>query len=241
MSLMTGTATRHVVYRSLAASGMQNTGDIATKGESQGVTMKMIGLGTGIIISNRIGQRYYALLAAYGLLAAVHIAANWKSVQCVQFSFFNKQRASVLIDSHLENKEMPTPLLVSKTERIILPPWKGYEPHIRIGAPVAEAVSTSRELRNAIRQCRGERFLILSKPHGPVDILLHEKATSKDALRAYYTVKRFIQNTNGSKGSLADSLTFMKRNIRDFERSCERAGWDLRHMLLTNNASRTSW
>lgn len=84
VAAMTGTATRHVVYRSLAANGSQNVADIATKGESQGVTMKLLGLGSGILISSKIGQHYYALLGAYSLCAVVHLAANWRSMLCVQ-------------------------------------------------------------------------------------------------------------------------------------------------------------
>lgn len=77
---MTGTATRHVIYRQLTAGGAENIGDVATKGESQGVTCKAVGLLTGVIISKRLGQNYPALLAAYGAFAVVHLAANWRCV-----------------------------------------------------------------------------------------------------------------------------------------------------------------
>lgn len=242
MSLMTGTATRHVVYRSLAASGMQNTGDIATKGESQGVTMKMIGLGTGILVSSRIGQNYYALLGAYSALALVHIAANWKSVQCVQFNFFNKQRASILIESHLRGEALPSPYDVSHTEKIVLPPWRGFEPSVRIGAKVADASINSKTLKDTIRTFRGERFLIFTTGKGnSVRVLLRSNATPMDALRAYYTVKRYKQSGQPTAEKLEESLKFMKRNIKSFERQALDAGWDTRHMLLMDDTTRVDW
>lgn len=242
MSLMTGTATRHVVYRSLAASGIQNTGDIATKGESQGVTMKMLGLGTGILVSSRIGQNYYALLAAYSALAAVHIIANWRSVQCVQFSFFNKQRASILIESHLKGEQLPNPYDVSHSERIVLPPWRGFEPAVKIGVKVTDAVSSSKQLQDAVKLFKGERFLIFTHSEGKkVRVLLRPNATSKDALRAYYTIKKYLVSNNLSPDKLADSYHFMKRNIKSFERKAGEAGWDTRHMLLTDGRTRVSW
>lgn len=241
MSMMTGTATRHVVYRSLAASGIQNTGDIATKGESQGVTMKMLGLGTGIVISSRIGQNYYALLGAYGLLAVVHIVANWKSVQCVQFSFFNKQRASILIETHLTGAPIPTPHEVSSIEKIILPPWVGFEPSVKLGATVAESVPNSQALIDAKKTFRSERFMIFVLPNGKdAKVLLEEKATSKDVLKAYYTVKKFMHSKNRSTRDLEDSYKYMKRNIAKFENLSKQAGWDTRHMLLTDGPSRVS-
>lgn len=241
-SLMTGTATRHVVYRSLAANGMQNTGDIATKGESQGVTMKMLGLGTGILVSSRIGQNYYALLAAYGALAAIHIAANWKSVQCVQFSFFNKQRASILIENHLKGQRIPSPYEVSSMEKVVLPPWRGFEPKVKIGVGVQESVQSPEVLNDTIKLFRGERFLIFSETKSAkIRVLLRDSATPKDVLRAYYTVKKYMKTSTRSKEELRESLRFMKRNIKSFENASSSAGWDIRHMLLTDGSTRVRW
>ncbi|KAI0564772.1 Root UVB sensitive [Gracilaria domingensis] len=242
MSLMTGTATRHVVYRSLAASGMQNTGDIATKGESQGVTMKMLGLGLGIIISSRIGQKYYVLLGAYGLLAVVHIAANWRSVQCVQFSFFNKQRASILIDSHLDRLQMPTPRDVSSIERIVLPPWRGFQSSVKLGAGVAESVTTPKDLAEARKLFGKERFMIFVTDGGNnMKILLQDAAKPVDILRAYYTAKQLKRLNSSSKQALTESLKYMRSNIDSFLKETAAAGWDTRHMLLADDTVRIAW
>lgn len=242
MSLMTGTATRHVVYRSLAAGGMQNTGDIATKGESQGVTMKMIGLGVGIVVSSKIGQNYYALLTAYTLLAGVHIAANLKSVQCVQFSFFNKQRASILIESHLKGLHIPSPYDVSHHEKIVLPPWRGFEPSVKVGVGVKEAKLTPARFAQAVDLFKGERFLIFTHPgSNEVDIMLRDNASTNDSLRAYYTVKKYMMSTHPSQEELYGALKYMKKNMPSFERLAEKAGWDTRHMLLVDGQARVSW
>ncbi|KAF6002135.1 hypothetical protein F1559_001143 [Cyanidiococcus yangmingshanensis] len=96
VAAMTGTATRHAIYKSMALA--ENQGDLATKGESQGVTTKLVGLGLGIAISKRIGQDYTALLMAYGLAAVVHLAANFKAMQCVEFSTLNRQRMALLVE-----------------------------------------------------------------------------------------------------------------------------------------------
>lgn len=239
---MTGTATRHVVYRSLAASGMQNTGDIATKGESQSGTMKVLGTALGILISSKIGQRYYALLAAYSTLGIVHIIANWKSVQCVQFSFFNKQRASILIENHIKGLPIPSPLDVSRTERVILPPWKGFEPNVKIGGKALDAVDSFSELDKTIRICKGEQFLVFydSKTER-VRVLLGKESTSEDALRAYYTVKQFMLSNGQSGNDLQSAVKCMKKNIRSFKREAVSAGWDLKHMLLTDDRTKVYW
>lgn len=243
MASMTGTATRHVIYRSLATKGTQNTGDIATKGESQGVTCKMVGLAAGIIISSKIGQKYYALLTAYSILASIHIVANWKSVQCVQLSFFNKQRASILIDSHLRgDASLPCPYEASKREKIILPPWHGFDRSVNIGASVNQINNlTSAKLTNAKRTFKGERFLIV-KENKKYSILLREDSSSMDALRAYYVVK-YIKSSHNNDNNIdvGSALKYMKKHIGSFQRQAEQSGWDTRHMLLPDGQSRVNW
>lgn len=266
MSSMTGTATRHVVYRSLAARGMQNTGDIATKGESQGVTCKMIGLAAGIIISSRVGQNYFALLGTYTLLAGIHIAANWKSVQCVQFSFLNKQRASIVLDHFLMGQEIPSPYVVSYHERIVLPPWRGFDSHVQIGAAVRQHTRplTSARLNRAKQTFKGERFLIITngRPDSAdrskqYSVFLRHNATSMDALKAYYVIKHMRSNAEGSSHDKPDqknvncdqleeehfhtALTHMRRNITTFMHNVEKAGWDTRHILLDGSQTRVDW
>lgn len=267
MSLMTGTATRHVVYRSLAARGMQNTGDIATKGESQGVTCKMIGLAAGIIISSRIGQKYYALLAAYSLLSAVHIVANWKSVQCVQFAFLNKQRASILLDHFLDGREIPSPYETSRKERVVLPPWRGYDPSIRLGASVKQAggVVSQGRVERASKLFKNERFLILRDDGGRDGgreggvggrrkrgrsssgdryvVFLREKASAMDALKAYYVVKRVRTRKTEEKADevFESSVRDMEKKVSVFVKKVEAAGWDTRHMLLSDGQARVDW
>lgn len=250
VSGMTGTATRHVVYRSLAATGQQNIGDIATKGESQGVTLKMVGLGAGILISSRIGQNYYALLAAYWAFATVHLAANWRSMRCVQFSFFNKQRAAITISHSLRGLPLPDPYKVSHMERIVLPPWRGFEPFVRVGVSMRHAVSTNSELQSAVRLLGKERFLIVISPVGRINVLLKPDAQPSDALRAYFTVQTYLhtrKNKNlkrvgvDQEDDLKEAYHCMRRRIRRFVADAAKVGWDTDHVVINDGHTRVSW
>eukprot|EP00166_Cyanidium_caldarium_P001221 ctg_1625.g371 len=147
VAAMTGTATRHAIYKSVALA--ENQGDLATKGESQGVTTKLIGLGLGIALSKRIGQNYRALLGAYALTAAVHLAANYKAMKCIEFSTLNRQRMAMLAERYfhstdvderavrpvsLEQAQLPTPREIGPQEQFMLPPWRNYRPEIVFGS-----------------------------------------------------------------------------------------------------------
>lgn len=101
VAAMTGTATRHAIYKSVALA--ENQGDIATKGESQGVTCKLFGLGVGIMLSKRIGQNYGRLFAAYAVAAVAHLFANVQAMRCIEFNTLNRQRMIMLLREYAES------------------------------------------------------------------------------------------------------------------------------------------
>ncbi len=248
ISAMTGTATRHVVYRSLAAPGQQNIGDIATKGESQGVTLKMLGLGAGIFISSQIGQNYKMLLLTYSAFSVLHLAANWRSLSCVEFNFLNKQRFFLTYQSFLRNGQVPPPSVVK--ERIILPPWRGFEPFVRVGAPVKSSILTTEQLKQGVKLFGREKFIITISPVGKINVLLKHDSTPKDTLRAYYTIQSYL-HTRREKGlkrfghddenDLKDAYGQMRRNVETFLKEARKAGWDTENFVLTDGQARVAW
>jgi hypothetical protein len=258
VAAMTGTATRHVIYRQLVAGGAENIADVATKGESQGVTCKMLGLGAGIAISSTLGQNYPALLAAYAICAVVHLSANWRSMQCVQFSFFNKQRLAIALHRAFDNRPVPTPTEVSRFEQIILPPWVGYQPHVVVGSRVRSAVSNATQFKQATALFQGEKFLITRSKHGKLHVLLRREASSVDCASAYYVVQNFLRRVDcvGSKDAsrrlarisvtdyeneMKKSLSHMKRNFKPFLAACRGKGWNIAQLVLLDSSVRAVW
>jgi hypothetical protein len=258
VAAMTGTATRHVIYRQLVAGGSENIADVATKGESQGVTCKMLGLGAGIAISSTLGQNYPALLTAYAICAAIHLSANWRSMKCVQFSVFNKQRLAIALHRAFENLPVPTPTEVSRAERIILPPWIGYQPHVVVGSRVSRAISNAAQFQEAASLFKGEKFLVTRSSRGEMNVLLRRDASSIDCASAYYVVQRFLKSVDcdGAKDASAKiaripslqyeeemrrSLSCMRKNVKRFLASCRDKGWNTSQLLLQDTSIRAEW
>lgn len=213
---MTGTATRHSIYRSLGRA-RHNVGEIASKGESQGVVLKLGGLAMGLTVSSAIGQRYFLLLSTYSACAAIHLAANWQAMRCVQFTSLNRQRSAIVMNAYLDAvlsadaaaaqtpplsppshdhrsggpltaflnvlhvpfpsrgrrsaRErgrpsslviVPDPRAVSGVERILLPPWVGWQPSIVLGASVAAACPSRSSFTTATTTFRGERWFAVA-------------------------------------------------------------------------------
>jgi len=230
---MTGTATRHSIYRSLGRA-RHNVGEIASKGESQGVVLKLGGLAMGLTVSSVIGQRYFLLLSTYSACAVVHLAANWQAMKCVQFTSLNRQRSSIVMNAYLDAVlarpgaappaplplptataaaasttrrrrrgpvgsalslfgrggggggrssggggavatveppapavAVPDPRAVSGMERILLPPWAGWQPSIVLGATVAAACPSRAAFDAAAETFRGERWFAVAGGGAP--------------------------------------------------------------------------
>uniref|UniRef100_A0A7S1XGB6 Uncharacterized protein n=1 Tax=Compsopogon caeruleus TaxID=31354 RepID=A0A7S1XGB6_9RHOD len=244
IAAMTGTATRHAIYKSLALQ--ENQGDIATKGESQGVTCKMLGLALGILVSSSIGQNYVRLIAAYSCFGVVHLAANWQSMKCVQFATLNRQRTSILMSAFLQKQNIPDPYEVSHLEKIVFQPWKGFHSNIVLGSRVTEAVHSAEELRSAISLFSGEEYLIsvprlLSRAgQNSVRIVLSEQATPQDMLRAYFTAEYLLSLPESSR-DLGTAHKYVVRNFPKFLRQVQDRGWNTQYAMLDPRVPRCKW
>lgn len=238
VAAMTGTATRHAIYKSLALR--ENQGDIATKGESQGVTCKMLGLAMGIAVSNSIGQNYRRLIAAYSMFAVIHLAANWQSMKCVQFTTLNRQRCSILIRAFLNGDEMPDPYDVSHHEQILFRPWRGFRPNVILGSSLSDAVSSSSELTSAIQQAGNDRFLLSTPTPHSVRIVLSKKAVAEDLLRAYFTAEYFLSQPLSSR-DMKSAKKYTNRNFSRFVKCAQNQGWSTEYAMLNPRGSRSSW
>lgn len=165
----------------------------------------------------------------------------------LQFNFFNKQRAALAIESSLRGERLPTPYDVSHSERIILPPWRGFQPNVRVGVSVRESgVKNRAELEEAKRMFKGERFLIFAGPTGRVSVLLKPSASGVDELRAFYTVQAYLQskpkNTRVSQqAELKVAYNGMRKGLKSFVSEAQKAGWNTEHVLLTDEEIRVSW
>jgi hypothetical protein len=178
------------------------------------------------------------------------------SMECVQFSFFNKQRLSIALRHALDGSPVPSPLDVSKEERIILPPWVGFQGRIiSIGAAVAVAVESAEQFRAGRALFKGEKFIVTRSRRGKLHILLRRDATSDDSVRAYYTAQMFLRvaQVNGDArkivrlsedayaAAMNESLLHMKANIRRFLGACRASGWNTSQMLLVDSGVRAIW
>ena len=240
VAAMTGTATRHAIYKSVALA--ENQGDLATKGESQGVTTKLIGLGLGIALSKRIGQNYRALLGAYAVTAVVHLAANYKAMKCIEFSTLNRQRMAMLAERYfhstdvderavrpvsLEQAQLPTPREIGPQEQFMLPPWRNYRPEIVFGSSL-RVVPTPHQLTEMMQVYKGERYLLFdSRRDRKVHVLLLEGVTARGQLKAFFNAARYLHDRDA-----VAAHQYTNREFARFLSAAAKCGWNTSISLL---------
>lgn len=242
IAAMTGTATRHAIFKSMALA--ENQGDLATKGESQGVTTKLIGLGLGITLSKRIGQDYTNLLIAYGIAAVIHLAANFKAMQCVEFSTLNRQRMALLLDAFMSARAqtsrqasrqltLPTPREICANERFMIPPWRDYRSEIVFGASL-QRVKHARHFLHCAALYRNERYIIYAEPSTKhVLVFLRDGATVKDQLKAFMNAQRYLLDRDAER-----AYNFTQREFSTFLQATVASGWSTNVSLLNPTSYR---
>lgn len=186
-------------------------------------------------MSSKIGQKYFALLSAYSLGCLIHLFANWKSLSCVQFATLNRQRCSLVLQEFLQTGNVPSPYEVSRLEKVVIPPWKGYNEWIIMGATLKEAFRSGSELREALDLYRDCRYLLTRKDKN-VLIVLHESCRPQDIFQAFMQAH---QLRSGS--SISASLNFAKRHTKEFLRSCSLKGWNTQYPLMGSRPIRVLW
>lgn len=113
-------ASKAALHRALARR--DNLGDVTAKLYSQGIAAYLIGMGGGIALSHLAatsGAGGAAVLAAFGALTTVHLAASLQALRCVELRSLNEQRLLILAAHYAACGEIATPAHVASCERIV--------------------------------------------------------------------------------------------------------------------------
>lgn len=118
----------------------ENIGELSAKDSSQETVVSLLGMWVGGVVvshaSSNIATWIWLLL-----LLVVHLSTNYLAVKSVSMRSINRQRASIIFSSLLDNNQTPTPDQVASQEHIFedsdVIRWKGIQPmgKCEIGVP----------------------------------------------------------------------------------------------------------
>mmetsp|Transcript_32967 Transcript_32967/g.48369 ORF Transcript_32967/g.48369 Transcript_32967/m.48369 type:complete len:778 (+) Transcript_32967:148-2481(+) len=101
VSMLTSSATRNALYNSFKVGNRENIGDITAKGEAQIAVVDLLGIATGVRLSQAVGVSVKSVLTVWILLQAVEIFCMYHEIRSVIYSVLNYERLCSVVDSFL--------------------------------------------------------------------------------------------------------------------------------------------
>jgi hypothetical protein len=170
----------------------------------------LLGLLAGGLLAHRLGDAPLTAWAAFLILTAVHVWANWHGVGCLAFDTINPQRALLLARTWCDAAERPpaaklprgrpdhamlqrlSPQSIARQERVWRPLWMRWF-GARIGVGVGElrrgSAGVARLDTQLVEQLDSEQQYLVQRPHDEFPgfrpaVALKAGASGADALRA---------------------------------------------------------
>ena len=186
---------------------------------------------------------------AYISLSVVDIFAIYNEIRSVVFTSLNLERAAMVIEAFVAGGgvSIPTPMDVSRHERIFLPP---ESIDIEVFRTVSQTGCSMEDLHKLREVFAGEHFMVTcSEGVGP-SIVLHSKATEQEVLRAMLVWGYAKVGWKEGQGSMREGATLellkqamaksrsVEESFRDF--LCAK-GWNLKHLVFGKIKRRTDW
>jgi len=189
MAMLTNSATRNALYTSFRDGTRENIGDITAKGEAQIAVVDLLGILCGVCLSRSIGISFKSILGVWVTLQALEVGCVYKSIRCVEFKLLNFERLSIITERFLSlpslwrdevnslectkpsaalpsrskavsYKNIPTPSLMARNEKIFLSPHYLARKEISFGS-LGRTVLSPDEVSSLMKVFRDDKFLLI--------------------------------------------------------------------------------
>jgi len=126
ISMLSASATRAGIHQSLSTAG--NLADVTAKAGSQTVAASLAGTSLGIAMSPLVGSATPAVLAAWSVLALVHIGTLHRALHLLALPTLNPWRAEAAARAHWAGAPLPSPEDLRASESVLGPAlWRGQQ------------------------------------------------------------------------------------------------------------------
>ncbi|GAB9470587.1 putative mitochondrial protein [Globisporangium polare] len=263
ISWLSASATRAGFHNSFAMK--ENLADITAKAGSQSIASSIFGTGLGIGLSTLTGASTVNVLAAFGVLSAVHIFSIYKSLACISLRTLNCQRLDLVARHFIDNNGSQVPDLetVSEQEQFMPLLVSGYKSlytksFVNTEASLSElSGSSSKELLRLKGFYADDKYLLnLAVPVGGaarVDLALRDDVGSRDALFAHLhaaLVQKALETSSvGANAEVtSDSWEVVEKTYGEslrlrgaFVEQLEKSEWHTENLLVEEQNSRFKW
>jgi len=152
----------------------ENLAEVAAKTSAQQVVADNIGLALAVgaartmskVASVRPEIRRALPVIAFGPLAVLDLVCIWKELKAVQLRTINKERAEIIAEMFVKEREIPTRARVADAERLFIPARLDKSNLPLTVTSLGEVCSTPKSLVNALKGSRNARPYILAYEPG---------------------------------------------------------------------------
>jgi len=189
MSMLTNSATRNALFNSFRDGTRENIGDITAKGEAQIAVVDLLGILCGVCLSRLIGISFKSILGVWVTLQALEVGCVYKCIRQVEFRLLNFERLSIITERFLSlrsfwrhetnslestnssaavpsrsksvsYKNIPTPSLMARNEKIFLSPHYLARKEISFGS-LGRTVLSPDEVSALMKVFCEDKFLLI--------------------------------------------------------------------------------
>jgi hypothetical protein len=178
-----------------------NLAELNAKDGSQETVISLMGMLVGSLFV-RVVEGRTAVWISMLILVGIHLGTNYKAVRAVQMRTINRQRAQIIVSEYERTNRVLQPAQVAEKERILT--WKAPPIMFARTFPQNGQITLS-----DLRAYQAENYVVAAGT--TKTIFLKERATPRDALKAYVE-------------ALASGET---RFDEEFWKELSSAGWNL--------------
>jgi len=181
----------------------ENLAEVAAKTSAQQVVADNIGLALAVGAARSISKvasirpeiRRALPLIAFGPLAILDLTCIWKELKAVQLRTINKERAEIIAEMFVKEREIPTRARVADAERLFIPARLDKSNLPLTVTSLGEVCPTPKSLVNALKGSRTARPYILAYEPGKskTRVVLDNKARDAPKLPSSNTSEQRLK------------------------------------------------
>ncbi|WPT12251.1 Protein root UVB sensitive 4 [Picochlorum sp. SENEW3] len=251
VGLTTYIATQPAFFKSFAKS--ENIADISAKAQAQQMAIDTLGLALAVSLNLAVRRhdtaRRFLPLALFPILVPADLYSIYNELRSVHLRTLNKERAEFLAKAWVEHGHVPTPDVVSRQERLVLPPLTALGTYPLTIMPLEESLKTKDSVDAFIQPLQRKKkkyFLsVENAPRRDVSVTLRHDAETRDILEMVLVVaylrrdmpKMIDMNAHGPGScSVSEKSKAERRAISALPRFLQQlkeAGWQIDPITLS--------
>ncbi|KAM4698028.1 RUS family member 1 isoform 2-T2 [Rhinophrynus dorsalis] len=220
-----------------------NMADVCAKDGSQETLVNLAGLVVSLFVVPLVSNSLWVTYLLFFLLTSLHLYANYRAVRSIVMDTLNQSRLSIVLHHYLKDGQILAPAAANRREPLL--PGLGSQIAVSLGVPLHCLVSSVSQMEMLQRGNHSRYLLGWKEDTGSLAVVLHERASSADVIRASVHAEILHQKTTstdpGRFSILSETHNQLNRWFSDFLHGLPASGWVTERNMLDSDDWRAVW